>query len=298
MNSRVILTVSLLIVLICVIVSTNRHVAARDAETALKHSRMEVAELSARLRSTEQRQQTSSSPTGTGVTASAAEMKASEKRSSSKAAPERSLESTIDRLAMSNPALQDLYVKQQTIRFPQRFGFLYAVLGLSPSQIDQFERVMAQHAQTGIDVAVSALKQGLQKDDSAAGTLMNRAFEERNQQLRALLGESGYQEFLWQERNARWRSLADTLAQNLYYTESPMSRESALELTKTLSSNAERNQGKVDWPEVISDARRFLTPTQIRALENHREIVMTGAQVAEILKASGIGTDSTSSPKP
>jgi RNA polymerase sigma factor (sigma-70 family) len=215
-----------------------------------------------------------------------------------KAASERSLESTIDRLAMTNPALQELYVKQQTVRFPQRFGFLYAALGMTPGQIEEFERVMAQHAQAGIDIAVSALKQGLPKDDSAAGILMNRAYEERNQQLKAVLGDSGFEEFLWHEKNASWRSLADTLAQHLYYTDSPMSPDSALQLTKILSSNAARNAGKVNWSEVISDARQFLSPTQMRALENHWEVVRTGAQVAEILKASGVGPDSLGNSKP
>jgi hypothetical protein len=294
MNSRIVIAAAVAIFVIgLLLVALSRHKAAAELHAALEKAQSELAVVAAKLqqlevqvRSTDHAAPSFSLPRQDSNEDGAKRSENPQSLEQRKQAQTR--DAVIDQAATQSPELQDLYVKQQTIRFPQKFGLLYASLGLSPAQIAEFERIMGDDAQALYDMSISALSQGIAKDDSAVRKLVMEAREMRNQQLRALLGDSGFKDFAAYERNTSAKTLTDTLAQTLYYTDSPFTRDTAIEFNRLVVSNAVKNGGSLNWSELVTEARRFMTPTQIRALEMQQEIVATGAKVHDALQKAGV----------
>ncbi len=130
-------------------------------------------------------------------------------------APEESEEARIDRLVVNNPELQQLYVRQFTVRTAEKYGALYRKLGLQPGQITRFEGIMASHAQGTIDVRIAGLTQGFQKGDSAVKTLQQQIAKERDDAVRELLGDAGLELYRDYETTSVWRGAAAQLAGRL-----------------------------------------------------------------------------------
>lgn len=189
------------------------------------------------------------------------------------AAAEAEARAALDRLATSDPELQQLYVRQQTVRHRSTYGPFYRSAGLNPEQIERFERAMAEYAQATIDVPVSAMVQGVSKNDSAVGTLMERAVAERNRELREVLGEAGFTAWSDFDRFRKMRTLAEDMAKELYYTETPLTWQQADALTQIVRTASRQGGGKVDMGFVVGEARKVLAPEQIRAVENRKEII-------------------------
>ncbi len=97
-------------------------------------------------------------------------------------------EAELDRLVAGNPELQQLYVRQQTMRFRSRYGAFYRLAGLTPAQIEKFERALAERAQASIDFPAVAVAQGLKKSDPAVIKLSREAEEAKARALREVLG--------------------------------------------------------------------------------------------------------------
>jgi len=123
-------------------------------------------------------------------------------------APEETEEARRDRLVVNNPELQQLYVRQFTVRTAEKYGALYRKLGLQPGQVARFEGIMANHAQGTIDVRIAGLTQGVPKGDSAVKTLQQQIAKERDDAIRELLGDAGLELYRDYETTSIWRGAA------------------------------------------------------------------------------------------
>jgi RNA polymerase sigma factor (sigma-70 family) len=102
---------------------------------------------------------------------------------------------------------------------------------------------------------------------------------EREDGLRALLGDEGYQEYRDFSRQEPARTLASELGRALYFTSTPLTTEQARQLTQLFVQGSARYQeGKtidlaaVDWDAAIVQAQAFLAPAQLSALrENYAQ---------------------------
>lgn len=178
-----------------------------------------------------------------------------------------------DRLVASDPELQQLYVRQQIVRHRSTYGPFYRSAGLSAEQIARFERVMAEYAQASVDVPVAALVQGVSKNDGVVSTLMERAVEERNRALREVLGEEGLAAWKDFDRFRKMRTLAEDMAKELYYTDTPLTWQQADALTQIVRTASRQGGGKVDMGFVVDEARKVLAPEQVRAVETRKEFI-------------------------
>lgn len=254
-----------------VVVGVREHARAEAAERARDEQVETLAQWQKRAEDAEQR---AKALAATAVKpAAAAQAGVVQSATAADAAAETEARAALDRLAASDPELQQLYVRQQTVRHRSTYGPFYRSAGLSPEQIERFERVMAEYAQATIDVPVSAMVQGVPKNDNAVGTLMNRAVDERNRELREVLGESGFIAWSDFDRFRKMRTLAEDMAKELYYTETPLTWQQADALTQIVRTASRQGEGKVDMGFVVDEARKVLAPEQLRAVENRKEFI-------------------------
>lgn len=132
---------------------------------------------------------------------------------------------------------------------------------------------MAEYAQATIDVPVSALAQGVPKNDGAVSTLLERTVAERNRELREVLGEEGLAAWKDFDRTRKMRSLAEDMAKELYYTDAPLTWQQADALTQIVLTASRQGGGKVDMGFVVDEARKVLSPGQMHAVENRKEFI-------------------------
>lgn len=194
------------------------------------------------------------------------------------------LESAIERLVIKSPELQQLYVRQQTIRIRPRYGPFYRTASLSAGEIDRFERAKRQFAEATIDVNVARVAQGLAKDDPAIVSLTQQAAERRDQELRSLLGDERFRALRKYDRTFSARSLANNLATELYYTEAPLTAAQADELTRIVVEATAGLKKAVDWNALARAAEPSLSPVQMAALRTRIEMAELGARVYEMTK--------------
>jgi hypothetical protein len=193
----------------------------------------------------------------------------------------------LDRLVAGNPELQQLYVRQQTMRFRSRYGAFYRLAGLSPAQIEKFERALADRAQASIDFAAVAVAQGLKKSDSVVLELLREAEEAKARALREVLGDTAYAELQNYERTSALRGVARDLAGELYFTEAPLSARQADQLTEIVDASRGEQRGQVDWEYILAEAksRAVLSPAQLAVLAEKKEQNEVGARIHVLIKS-------------
>lgn len=265
-----------------VVVGVREHARADDAERTRDEQTQARAEWQKRAEEAERRVSalaaTATTPAVVSPGTSVSQARPTRQEADAKA------RAALEKLIAGDLELQQLYVRQATVRHRMTYGPFWRSAGLSPEQIDGFDRVMSQFAQTRVDVPGVALAQGLAKDDPAVITLMTQARAERDSGLREVLGEAGFAAWSEYERTLPMRSLARTAAQELFYTDTPLTGQQADALTR-LVQEGYSGRGPVDMGYVVREASKVLSPEQVRVLAKHKEMLELGAAVAAKTKA-------------
>jgi RNA polymerase sigma factor (sigma-70 family) len=276
----------------------HQYAKSRATETSLAAMTQERDGLSARLRGLEKQLETKMTATqvATPATNAADRAKTSEEaRITAGSDAAGASEAALDKLVAGNPELQRLYVQQQTIRLRARYGPFYRSVGLTPAQIEQFEKVMAVFAQASIDVPTVAVAQGLQKNDPAVATLMQQALDQKTQDLRAVLGGSSYDELQQYERTRSMRDVATSLASELYYTDTPLTADQADQLTQIVDASRGSQKGPVNWDFIVARAqsKAVLSPPQLAVLAEKKAQIDLGARIYALTKSWRSQTNAT-----
>jgi RNA polymerase sigma factor (sigma-70 family) len=249
-------------------------VAAEQQSALLR--RVETAEQKARLHTT--------TVDATTPTVAVVDSKALQPASSSNSSSSQTLEEAIERLLVSNPDLPPLFMRQETIRFRAKYGPFYAALSFTPEQIARFEATLADHSQATSDIRIAGLAKGIKRDDPAVKKLLDQAVEQRNAQLRVVLGDAAYEQFQDYERTSNGRVLSDRLAAELYYTSHPISAGQANDMARIASNNTAKTTatGMAGWDKIISEAQGVLSPEQLVALRGMKEQAELGMAIHAI----------------
>ncbi len=277
---------------------------AEAAENAVVAMTMARDHTMAQLRDAENRKETKAPGP---VVARATETKRSEVATAGApdhAADSREIdEAALDRLVAATPELQQLYVRQQTVRIRSKYGPFYRSAGLSAEQIGKFEQAMADHAQTSIDVPAVALAQGLGKDDPAVAALMRQANETKAVALREALGEAGYEAWRQYDQTKSLRNVATDLAGELFYSASPLTGSQADQLTKIVFDSMGEQRGPVNWDFIVREAKAqgVLSPAQLAILAEKKEQIELGQRIyamTQVVRSKGKGAVDTRTGKP
>ena len=276
----------------------HQYAKSRATEASLAAMTHERDGLSARLRGLEKQLETkmTAALVSTPATNAADRAKTSEvARTTAGSEVPGASEAALDKLVAGNPELQRLYVQQQTIRLRARYGPFYKSAGLTPAQIEQFEKVMTVYAQASIDVPTVAVAQGLQKNDPAVATLMRQALDQKTQDLRAVLGGASYDELQQFERTRSMRDIATSLASELYYTDSPLTADQADQLTQIVDASRGSHKGPVNWDFIVAQAqtKAVLTPPQLAVLAEKKAQIDLGARIYALTQSWRSQTNAT-----
>ncbi|HWA08538.1 MAG TPA: hypothetical protein VG838_03640, partial [Opitutaceae bacterium] len=151
------------------------------------------------------------------------------------------------------------------------YGPLFRSLHLTPAQIDAFVDLRIKGGEGGFRWSTEI------QSPWAEFSLGDLSTTERDDGLRALLGDEGYRQYLDFSRQEPARTLAAEVGRALYFTPAPLSSEQAQQLAQLFVQGSARYQAgrtidlaAVDWDEALSRAQAFLSPPQLAALRENR----------------------------
>lgn len=178
------------------------------------------------------------------------------------------------RLRTSNPEFQQLAVRAARIGARVDYAGLLRRLNLTPAQLDRFAALVADYAGTSMDLAGARSGLGLAADDPALAAETARQERLFQSQLGEIIGPQGLAEYLRFEADLGMRRLLSSLAENVYYTEAPLSTVQSAQLTAIVAryfpglTNLDP-RWRIDpaaWESVLREVRAVLPPTQVAAL--------------------------------
>jgi len=190
----------------------------------------------------------------------------------------------------ASPEYLDLKLKSAAAATRLQYGPLYRKLGLSEVQIHEFEGLLLERQQALFDTFTAAIKSGVSVDDPTLGQLRDPGQAVITDKLRALLGPSGYPEYLAaaSATTATARLTVEGLASSLYYTAEPLTAEQGQRLTQLIADHMPKPSGKgmvqslpaPDWPAIYAQAREFLKEPQVNTLRMRVEQTELDLQLA------------------
>ena len=193
-------------------------------------------------------------------------------------------------LLAADPKLMDLYLRSFRAGLPDRFGAIYARLGMSPAQIDRFEELSTAHEGEIMDLRAAAEAQGLPDDDPGIAAMRqqsNRDYRTAITTLALSLGLTPSR--LEQENNLANGALESVLggvASLAALSPAPMTYAQAGQLApilaaaNTAASPGAIDRSTIDWDKVLPQAAAILPAPQVQALQAQA----TAAQVLRLAR--------------
>jgi len=234
--------------------------------------------------------------------------------------------------ALESPEAQRLLALQHKGRLDGNYAALFRRLNLSPEQLDHFKSLLVEKRTAMSDVMAAARSQGLtgRENRDEIRALVEATQAEIEDSIRALLGESGYQEYRQYEHTQPQRAIAEQLATRVSYLPgAQLTPQQADQLVQILATNTPprpQNNGATVFPainiagtnppggisggfnttitdEAIQQAATVLSPAQLDALKQLQAEQQAQAQLNQIMRNQlrprrGGGSPSASSATP
>lgn len=171
-----------------------------------------------------------------------------------------------------HPEAVGLVLDYQRIATTRAYQGLFHALALTPDQIEQFLAIVVR-ANAGVRWNTPA-----QAPIAEFEVGENPTAEERERQLRAVLGDANYGRYRDFERSRGARSLVEQVARSARFADEPFGAAQADGLEGILRRHspdfaAGRNfsSANLDWEAVLAEARETLSPRQWQELAGVRE---------------------------
>ncbi len=242
------------------------------AAVARDHAALEVSLQRAREQASAQRRDAAA------LQAALAAAPAASSGSSASGAPARPPGGpSVASLLAANPKLMDLYLKSFRASLPDRFGFAYVKLGLSPAQIDKFEAMTTALEGEHMDLQAAAEAQGLANDDPGIAAMRRQSEKQYQQAVLSLVTEAGVATVaqataLKGLATESLQGLVGSLASLMTASSTPMTYAQAGQLAPILAA-ANTNPGQsvnrnaIDWDKATAQAAGVFSPQQLQALQ-------------------------------
>jgi hypothetical protein len=175
-----------------------------------------------------------------------------------------------------DPAVLRRMNLQTRNKMVQRYSELIAQLKLTPEQTDQFTKLLTDKKQAGMDIAVTSYNQGEDptKDLDQYHALVAAHREQIEGEINALLGDENYARYKEYDLVAGQSNVLNNLQLALQNSAEPLSAEQTERFKDMLLTN---NASRIT-ARVITDSREFLSPGQVRTLQDLRAVQQANAQ--------------------
>jgi RNA polymerase sigma factor (sigma-70 family) len=266
--------------------TTSEALAAITQERDALHARVKAAEARAeqalaRGREVQSAKLAEPAP-GRGGTAKPATMTPAElenAREKLEKAKDKLASAMIEKVAlMANPEVQRVRLEMERLGLAPRYGQFYRSLNLTPEQIARFEARWTESRQDSADIFAAAQANGVAPNDPAILALAGEAKVKFENDLRTILGETGFAEFQRYERSYPAREIVSGMMANLISTGTPLSAGQVDQLTLAIAEQSGSYQkgervgdkaGDVNWSAAIARVQHFLTPAQVDVVRAH-----------------------------
>lgn len=222
---------------------------------------------------------------------------------------------------MRNPEWRRLQGIQMAAWFDANFAGLMKQLNLSSEDAAKFKQLALERLQVGQDAYSAAMDQGMdpKKDGKAIGLAVKSATDDVDSQIKAIVGDSGFNAATTYYRQLQPRIEASSLQTSLSYTSSPMTDAQVTQLSQAIASNptaknpdaavgyvpiggtqpillngqqagATGPMGGIQGVPAISDeavnaASGFLSQPQVAALKQMQQVQQSQQQLGQLMKA-------------
>jgi FtsZ-binding cell division protein ZapB len=158
----------------------------------------------------------------------------------------------------------------------QRYAELFKQLHLTPEQTEQFAKLLTDKRQTSIDVAVASYRRGEDptKEPERYRDTLIATREEIEAQISLLLGDAAYTQYQDFDRSVGQSNVLNNLSLALQGTADPLTPDQAARFTAAMQAS---NSNRISSP-VIEAAKEFLSPAQLRALQDLRAMQQANSQ--------------------
>jgi hypothetical protein len=181
-----------------------------------------------------------------------------------------SLNDRVREAGLHDPKFQNLELAAGRIGLTPLYGALFEQLGLTVERADRLRDLLAKRGERNSDVAAVAASQGLKGNDPALARLRQESDAEFAGEVRALLGEAGFQVFQGYERSIEARNFISEFAGWAPILTAPLAADQAEQLTAALAQTSLEYQtgGRVsllniDWPAAMAAAAKILSEEQL-----------------------------------
>lgn len=213
--------------------------------------------------------------------------------------------------AFDSPEAQRLLALQQKGALDANYADLFRRLNLTPAQLEEFKDLLVEKRTAVADVLAAARSQGLTGRDSRdeIRALVQDTQAEVDDHIRALLGDSGYQQYQNYERTQPQRAVTNTLEQRLSYTGTPLTPQQTDQLVQILAANASTGRqaqpasftainlgggmrtgfvsggsGAAITDQALQQAAGVLSPAQLDALRQIQAEQQAEAQLSQLMR--------------
>jgi RNA polymerase sigma factor (sigma-70 family) len=163
-----------------------------------------------------------------------------------------------------HPELQHLHDEAVNARLNLEYGALFKQLGLTSAQIGQFMSLVRREGQNPFYPA------NLDGNSILIPFAQPMSAAESDAAVETLLGADGYTKYLQYVQNHPGRAIASKVAENLAFTDTPLTPAQSDQLAKIVAQNSSAANGTFDWNAIVAGAAGELSPSQLSALTNIR----------------------------
>ena len=186
---------------------------------------------------------------------------------------------------MNNPEVVKAWNLRERAQLDERFAALFKQLNLSPAQLDSFKNLLVERQTVAMDIYATARDKGLDPNTNRdeIKKLVADSRTEVDQNIKAALGETGYQQYQNYQNTQSQRAVVSQLDQRLSYSATPLTSAQSDFLVQALSTPTTAGTAQTDtggggppWgghdgapitDAVIKQAKNVLVPDQVAALQ-------------------------------
>jgi hypothetical protein len=168
--------------------------------------------------------------------------------------------------AVNNPMVLRHLAAEARALTVERYASFFAQLHLTPEQAEALSKLLDDKRQAALDLAVASFQNGVDpRDDLDAFQARVFALRETIEpEIRSFLGDEGYAEYLAYNQMMGQATAFIRMEREIGGTENALHPEQADQLRQMLL----KSPNGLVTPEIISSAQSFLSPSQLKALQD------------------------------